>query len=85
MSAIGTKRIKGSFGNRGFRDDTLSNKKGRDFTRPAARPAWGDRNVDFLAHGNWLHSSATRDEMLIAPADVNLGEVALKDSFSNSR
>ncbi len=48
-------------------------------------PLWGDCNVDFLTHGNWLHSGATCDQMLIAPADVNLREVALKDSFSNSR
>jgi hypothetical protein len=48
-------------------------------------PLGVDRNVDFLAHGNWLHSGATRDEILIAPADVNLGKVALKDRFSNSR
>jgi len=44
-----------------------------------------DCNVDFLTHSNRLHSGATRDEMLIGLTDVNLGEVALNDSFSNSR
>ena len=48
-------------------------------------PLWIDCNVDFLAHSNWLHSGATSDEMLIAPANVHLGEIALKDSFSHSR
>ena len=48
-------------------------------------PLGVDCNVDFLTHSNWLHSGATRDQMLIGPADVNLGEVALKDRFYNSR
>jgi hypothetical protein len=66
--------------------DTLPTKKLAVLLRVQQHyPLWVDCNVDFLARSNWLHSGATSNEMLIAPANVHLGEIALKDSFSHSR
>src|SRR5438477_7507514 len=38
-----------------------------------------DANVDILPNRQRLHRCATGDQMLLAPADVNLGEISLKD------
>ena len=38
-----------------------------------------DADVNILANRQRLHCGATGDQMLLAPADVNLGEISLED------